>query len=690
MRAGHRAVLLWVSALTLPSHAVAFGKGVGDHGAPAAKVIYTSSDFARYAPNTAYDLLVHVPGFTIRLPDQQRGLGEASENVLINDERIANKSGGAIDELQKIAAANVERIEIVDAAALGIAGLSGQVANVVLRRQRKPAGQFEWNPAVPAYFGKAYLFRGAMSYSGQTGSLEYSISAKDETDYAAYGGPIIIYDRFGVITETRRERYDAETDNLTLQTKFGIHSKGGSTANFALSYSPYWAPAHFRDQRTSIDAERSSRTTDQQQEGWYYDVNGDYEFPFIRGHLKVVGVRHFEHNPVITTQILRFESPATAAEGTRFSRDSGIGETIFRAEYAWQSGANEWQVTSERAFNSLDQKGDLRELDASGNFRAVPFPEGSGKVTEVRYEIGATLSRPLTRQLNLQMTAGAEVSRLDRVDDGFGPRKFVRPKGSVDFAWRPSRAWDLSLKLRRRVGQISFYDFLAQPILAEDRQNEGNPDLVPPQSWELEAEVGHDLRQWGTTRVRGYAHAITDIIDVIPLPGHGEGIGNLPHATKLGVESTSTLQFDVLGWTGAKLDAQLGYEWTRVTDPLTKIRRPISGTRDKWIVLELRDDLPRTNLAWGATAKYNHYTNNYFLSEIFRTSDGPWSIGAYLEHKDVLGMKFRAEIQNIVSARHRLKRSVYVDWRDTTSVSFVQRNNELIGPIFSFRVQGSF
>jgi hypothetical protein len=94
---------------------------------PTAKRIYTAADFARFAPKTAYDMLVQVPSFTIRSADQERGLGQASENVLINGQRIANKSGGAIDQLQRTSAASVDRIEIVDAASLGIAGLAGQI-----------------------------------------------------------------------------------------------------------------------------------------------------------------------------------------------------------------------------------------------------------------------------------------------------------------------------------------------------------------------------------------------------------------------------------------------------------------------------------------------------------------------------------------------------------------------------------
>ncbi|HWI76198.1 MAG TPA: TonB-dependent receptor plug domain-containing protein, partial [Sphingomicrobium sp.] len=97
------------------------------------KRVYTPADFARFAPKTAYDMLVQVPGFTIHSADVERGLGQASENVLINGQRIANKSGGAIDQLQRTPAGNVDRIEIVEAASLGISGLTGQVANIILK-----------------------------------------------------------------------------------------------------------------------------------------------------------------------------------------------------------------------------------------------------------------------------------------------------------------------------------------------------------------------------------------------------------------------------------------------------------------------------------------------------------------------------------------------------------------------------
>jgi hypothetical protein len=311
-------------------------------------------------------------------------------------------------------------------------------------------------------------------------------------------------------------------------------------------------------------------------------------------------------------------------------------------------------------------------------------------VTEVRYEAMTTLSRPLAANLDLQVAGGGEISWLDRVDDDQPARRFLRPKGSINLGWRPAKNWDVSLKARRRVGQISFYDFLAQPKLSDDRANSGNPDLVPPQSWEFETEVGHELGPWGKTRLNGHYYIVNDIIDIIPLQNHGEGIGNLPRATRWGLESTSTINFDPIGWKGAKLDANIGFEKTSVKDPLTGESRQISGTQTSWINLSLRHDIPHSAIAWGVDGNYGTYSGNWYLTQYNRTWEGPWFVDVFVEHKNVFGMTVQAVVGNIFNARHRRVRTVYEDWRNTSPIAFYQTADQLIGPIFSFRVKGTF
>jgi len=88
------AFLVSASLLSLPAQA--FAQSTDPVAAPppdarpaGEKRIYSPADFARFAPKTAYDMLVQVPGFSIRGADRERGLGQASENVLINGQRLA-------------------------------------------------------------------------------------------------------------------------------------------------------------------------------------------------------------------------------------------------------------------------------------------------------------------------------------------------------------------------------------------------------------------------------------------------------------------------------------------------------------------------------------------------------------------------------------------------------------------------
>jgi outer membrane receptor for ferrienterochelin and colicins len=680
-------VLLATAALTLPATALA----QPSVSPAAAKRVYTPADFARFAPKTAYDMLVQVPSFSIKQVDTtQRGLGQAQENVLINGERIANKSGGAVDQLQRTSAQNVDRIELVDAASLGIAGLSGQVANVILKAATTSSGQFEWNPIWRAHYAKTDWVSGSISYSGKKGPIDYTVSLKNDPGRGAFGGPIWLYDAAGNLIETREEIYHSEYDRANMQLKLGYDGPGSSVGNLTLAYTPYWNPAVQRDHRVLASGEERSRDIRTKLNGYLGDINGDYEFALGPGRLKLIGVRHWEHAPLTQTLVLTFDTTGADAQGTRFVRDTHIGETVARGEYRWKSGKNDWQISLERAFNSLDQKGQLFNLDPSGEFVEVPFPEGSGKVVETRYEAIATLTRPLASNLDLQVAAGGEISHLDRTDDDQAARKFFRPKGSIVLGWRPAKDWDVSLKLRRRVGQISFFDFLAQPKLSEDRENAGNPELVPPQSWEAETEFSHDLGKWGKTRLNLHYYRVTDIIDVIPIGVDEQGIGNLPRADRYGFESVSTLNFDPLGWNGAKLDLSFAREWTRVKDPLTGEKRPISGVQDVTFSAQVRHDIPGTQIAWSAYAQYQHYEKNFFLTEVYRGLDLPWISGFYVEHKNVFGLKVRASVDNILNGRHLVYRHVYEGYRDRTPLAFYQRQNQLIGPLFSVSVKGTF
>ena len=62
--------------------------------------------------------------------------------------------------------------------------------------------------------------------------------------------------------------------------------------------------------------------------------------------------------------------------------------------------------------NTLDNVSALFVLDEDGEFVDVPFPSGTGGVSEDRYEGSLSFGRSLTSKLSFQLNLAAEHSTL--------------------------------------------------------------------------------------------------------------------------------------------------------------------------------------------------------------------------------------------------------------------------------------
>jgi outer membrane receptor for ferrienterochelin and colicins len=295
----------------------------------------------------------------------------------------------------------------------------------------------------------------------------------------------------------------------------------------------------------------------------------------------------------------------------------------------------------------------------------------------------------LSPKTTLQVSAGGEYSKLAQVGGGGLVREFRRPKGLVSLAWKATPTLDVNVKLQRRVGQLDFYDFLASVDLNDGQANAGNPDLVPPQTWELEVEADRDLGAWGNTTLRLYSQRIDDIVDIVPIGETGESPGNIDQATLYGLEWKGTFELEPLGWRGAKVNTRLQWQESRVRDPLTGETRPISNTLKDLALVGLRHDIPNTSWAWGGELSYELYSRDYRLTEVGRVWEGPVWDYLFIERKNIGNMTARLGITNLIGVRSMWDRTVYVD-RRTGPVDFHEVRDRRIGPIFSFTFSGKF
>lgn len=667
--------------------ASAFAQTTTPPAAPEGKRTYVPADFAQFAPRTALDMLNRVPGFSVKEEDQERGLGEASGNVVINGQRLSGKSNDVITELSRIPAGNVERIEIVDGATLDIPGLSGQVANIIVK-SGGITGQWAYRPEFRSYYTDPLFTRFEVSVSGTKGPVQYTIGLDNRGNRSGAGGPTWIYSPSGTLTEERDEEWRGNVEQPRLSGRFVLDGPGSSKGNLNLVYRrltyDYLETGH-RTVMGEVDREREV-TVDEH--GHDYEVSGDYELGLGKGRLKFIGVGRGSRYPNETTVITRYADGSTVA-GNRFTQIGDDRELIARSEYRWNARGAEWQISAEGAYNSLDNTSRLFEMQTAGQFLEIPLDGGIASVEEDRYEVMGSYGRPLASNVTMKLSAGGEYSQLAQVGAGGTTRTFWRPKGELSTAWKVSPKTDVNVKLARRVGQLNFFDFLASVDVATDQKTNANPDLVPEQSWDLDLEGVRNLGALGSTTLHLYGRLIDDIIDNVPIGTNGQAPGNLDHAMLYGIESRSTFNLDKLGWTGARLDAHLGWQDSQVEDPLTGEDRPISNSLQEFFSFALRHDIGKTDWAWGTGYSYQLNAKNYRLTEVGRLWEGPVWGDFYVEHKDVYGLTVRAGVYNLLAADSMWDRTVHAG-RRTDPVSFIEERDRQIGPIFSFAVRGKF
>ncbi len=654
-----------------------------------APVVYLPADFARFAPRTALDMVMQIPGFTLSNGNDDRGLGQASQNVLVNGQRVASKTTDARATLQQISASAVIRIELVDGARLGIPGLSGRVANVIVRSAQVRV-QFRWEGQQRPLI-EDQIFTGNISASGRIGATDFTLGLTNDGARRGGTGPEIVTDAAGAIILTRQQFDSFHQDAPTLAGTLKRQWSNGSILNLNLSVQNDIFTGRFIGVATPASG---SPITDEvfrrNRDEWSYEGGGDYEFDIGNGRLKVILLQSIDHTPVVSTFTNQVRSTGSTATGSRFSQVFDSGESVVRSEYGWQTASGSWQLALEGAYNFLDVTSALFSLQPDGSFTPVPLPGSTTFVDEWRGEATVTRGWTISPAVTLQATVGAEYSRLRQTSAGGLSRSFIRPKGSLSLAWTASPRLTVNTVLRRRVGQLSFSDFSSAVDLQNNNNSAGNVNLVPEQTWRLELEAVRSLGNLGSVTIGGFAEAISDIVDRIPISPTEEGVGNLPSAQRVGIFGRGTLVLDQFGWRGGRINFSGDFRTSRVRDPLTGDRRRISADPIRSWSVELRHDIPDTAIAWGAfIGELTIPGLTYRLDQVSSSQLTRPVIQIYIEHKDVLGLTVRLALRNLLDTRDFILRDVYVDRRNGP-IDFRERHLRGIGLIGALTISGSF
>jgi len=652
------------------------------------RTVYTPADFAQFGPQNALDMVRRVPGFAVQTDDTgTRGFGQARGNVLIDGQRVSAKSNGAEAALGRIAAARVVRIEVLDGNQLDIPGMTGKVVNVVTDGKGTVDGSWRWKTRIrenlPPSFDEVNL-----TLSGADGALSWTFEAGSEPGRGADAGWREIFDGTGTLIERRDEDLTNIEDNVNLAGSLAWKPPSGLVANLNGSAEISEFDQKQISKTFPAGGLEGRRLFQASEDEWNAELGGDVEFDLGPGRLKFIGLGRYEHSPFID-KFFQSNVDGSGQFQQRFHQTVDEGEQILRSEYALSTGKGvDWQVSLEGAFNFLEAETSLLQAAGGGPLTEVPLDLSNSRVEERRAELIFTHGRQLTPKLSFQASAGAEYSELSQTGDAENKRTFTRPKGQASLSWQQSDTLKLVTKVERRVGQLDFFDFISSVNLDAENAVDGNPEIVPNQSWRLNLEAQKDFKEWGASTVRLIFVELEDVVDQVPI-GMGAGPGNIDRGSLFGVETDSTLKLSKIGFEGAELTFNGRYYDTEVDDPVTGVSRSINSHLIWNWNLELRQDVPGTDWAWGAEIEGFKSEPDYQINQIALGGNEPAFALAYLQNKDVAGMTATLAVGNLFNQRDTFWREVYAPDRNGALIRS-ESYARAFGPIVTFELKGKF
>ncbi|MEO1580249.1 MAG: hypothetical protein AAFR91_00290 [Pseudomonadota bacterium] len=654
---------------------------------------YEAAYFDRFAPQTALEMVVRIPGFTLQEADEDRGLSQGGTNVLVNEQPIIGKGETATTQIGQIAAETVLRIEIIDAGTLDLPGFSGLVANIVTD-QDIVAGAFLWQPAWRRD-NEPELLNGEVNASGSWREVDYTAAFKSTMVRAVFEGPETVTDSNGARYELRDELrlIDGNQQEVSGSFSWPFGEERSLSAKASLLRLDVSRPQESLTQAVTsrgVDS-RNLATADQARVSARLDA--DYRFPVFGGIQKWIAFAS-QTESVSRTRVTIDQVDVGPVADRRFRDDSQDEELILRLEQSWEdTKRNSWQLATEAAWNTLDLSTLFATADPINAENILSQSPLDTEIREQRAELTFAHRRALGRHVDLQLSIGGETSTLEQ---GSVRRRFDRPKGFASINVTPSDRWTLTARAARDVGQINFRDFAASVSLIEEVVTENNPELVPQQSWRYALRAEHRFESGHVVSVEGVHEQINDLVDRIPLGENGDAIGNIPSAHRNQLIAVMTLVGAPLGLPGAQLDVRGSWQRSSVIDPIESFEREIGRLRTRDIRAEFRHDVPETKWAYGFILQDLDLAPLY-QSTLVQFQDipsgglTPGQNTLFVEHKDLIGFRIRASLSEFIGQTSDFARIIHSGRRDVAPVDRVeQRSRELGGPFFTLSIGRTF
>jgi len=655
---------------------------------------FNADYFTEFAPQSALDMIQRVPGFRLRISDGgSRGLGQRTDNVLLNGRQLSSKSSNVGEQLERLTVDKVVRIEIIDGTTLGIPGLTGDVANVITKSGGL-TGTWEWRPQFrERRQPRLHDFR--LSLAGEAPDLTYSVSFSDNGGRNGGVGQELRADADGVVFEDRFDDVQIFFTNPTLTgtTTWTPDSERVLTLNGS------FGTQNFND-RTRTDrlaltprGESGLLLFNAGQDAFGGEAGFDYEQPLGLGRIKLIGLGSFLESDS-ASQIDEFDLLGNLS-GSRFEREVSTREYIGRAEYSFGGETkNDWTFAFETAFNSLTDDSQLfaREV-INGGLTLQPDSTGDTLVEEIRSIATITRNWKLGQKWDFQLDATGEYSEISSEDiSGFSQsREFFRPRGRFSATYAYDESLDIRFNLERTVGQLNFFAFLASVSLDSEVNRTGNINLTPDQTTSARLEFDKTLWKESNLRLTFLGSRVDDVIDSIPIGLDGDGIGNLDDpAYRYGVLLNGTIKGVDFDFPGLEWNFSAFVSGSTIEDPLTGENRRVNDQRRFRLSSDIRYDFQNSNWAIGSDIDYGLRARNFRVNTTEQNNPDRPSWDVFIEHQNIFGVKVRLDLNNILDNRRVTDRDFFTGRRDLNPLDFNERRELVNGRALRLTLSGNF
>lgn len=653
-------------------------------------VTYEAAWFNRFTPNSAADILQFVPSFKSQATDAERGIGQTAENVLINGKPVKGKGANALALLKGIPAEAVIRVEVKDAASYDISGLSGLVANVIVKRQEFQ-GTWKWSPEYRRDVS-GRTTNTTLSFAGHLDSIEYSVGIANNSSREGDSGNEDIFTATEVLTEQRNETFTRLKEEPTLSVdivkRFSPTFISGLNTNIKLTE----RNTEFISYQTPVAGIEKLQVDTLDENALAADITLRTEKTVGLTQYDLIIFQSYEDKTANNYSLTDSLTNNATLSKSAFDQEFTKTESIVRGAYKQGTQQQFWEISGELAYNRLNANSLSGSSQAETPLTRSVATDATGKIEENRAEIFISQRFSVDNWI-VDASLGTEFSVLKVSALGGNreelTRRFVRPKGQLSGTVPIANNANIRLGIERKVDQIDFFNFLGAADFRQNRSTGSNSNLLPSQSWqfnsELENRFGLDNKL--TSRVKYIWHE--DIVGRRVIDKQ-DAIGNIGNGQQWVIESELNWRPSSQRLRHWQVNLNGGIEGSDLTDPVTGNKHPFSESKRWSYRAELIYQMTNKPISFGITAEHSRNNQGFLSDETFyRKSHQPFTF-AYIKHGDMFGLNLSVYLFNLLNAESTYDREIYSGFRNEATIQRIERLSETYGPFLTLDIQGSF